>query len=116
MTSKKVYTEMEMKYVQDTLYVLSGKWKLLIIFALCNGNCRFMEIYKSIHQITTRMLSKELKELEANKLVERIIHDDYPIWAEYKPTAYCLTMQPIIDEMIKWGKRHRKKITENNSR
>lgn len=114
MVTKKVYTEREMRYVQDTLYVLSGKWKLLIIFALCNGNSRFMEIYKSIPKITTRMLSKELKELEINKLVERIIHDEYPIWAEYKPTAYCLTMQPIIDEMINWAKQHRKKITDNS--
>ena len=56
-------------YVQDTLYVLGGKWKLLIILALSNGNSRFTEIRKSIPKITTRMLSKELKELEINKLI-----------------------------------------------
>ncbi|MBO9730744.1 MAG: helix-turn-helix transcriptional regulator [Chitinophaga sp.] len=112
LTTKRIYTEKEMCYVQDTLYVLSGKWKLLIIFSLCNGNNRFMEIHKKIPRITTRMLSKELKDLEANKLIKRIIHDEYPLWIEYKPTTYCLSMQPIIEEMIKWGKQHRIKIKE----
>lgn len=108
--TKKAYTEQDLSYLEDTFYVLNGKWKFLIISAMCNGCCRFVELGRAIPKITTRMLSKELKELEANKLVERIVHDDYPVRIEYHPTAYCLSMQPIIDEMIKWGRQHRKKI------
>ena len=52
----------EIQALQDTLYVLGGKWKLPIINSICNGNKRFRDIERSIPGITTRMLSKELKE------------------------------------------------------
>lgn len=111
-TKKKSYTAKDLLHLQDTFYVLSGKWKFIIISKMCNGSCRFADIQRAIPKITSRMLSKELKELETNKLVKRIVHDDYPVRIEYHPTDYCLSMQPIIDEMIKWGRQHRKKIME----
>ena len=109
-TCKQNYTEKDMMYVQDTLYVLGGKWKLLIILALSNGDNRFTEIRKSIPKITTRMLSKELKELEINKLIARTVHDDYPVWIEYSFTEYSKALAPIIAEMIKWSGNHIKEI------
>jgi len=108
----KAYSEKDMMYVQDALYVLSGKWKLLIILALSNGDKRFMEIQKSIPKITTRMLSKELKELETNKLIKRVIHDDNTVWVEYSFTDYSKALAPMIEEMIRWTKSHRKEIFE----
>jgi DNA-binding HxlR family transcriptional regulator len=54
----------EIQALQDTLYVIGGKWKLPIMNSLCNGNTRFREIERGIPGITTRMLSKDLKELE----------------------------------------------------
>lgn len=99
-----------MLYIQDTIYVLSGKWKIMILTALANGDNRFMEINKSIPKITTRMLSKELKELESNRLIKRVVHDDYPIWTEYTFTEYSKALAPIIEEMLKWGKAHRDEI------
>jgi len=99
-------------YVQDALYVLSGKWKLLIILALSNGDKRFMEIQKSIPRITTKMLSKELKELEANKLIRRVVHDENAVWVEYSFTEYSKALAPLIEEMIKWTKSHRREIFE----
>jgi DNA-binding HxlR family transcriptional regulator len=96
-----------MKYIQDTLYVLSGKWKMLIMVSLTNGNTRYREIAKSIPKITFRMLSKELKEMELNKLVTRTVYGETPVIVDYELTEYCKTLWPILHEMIKWAKHHR---------
>ncbi len=100
----------DMKYVQDTLYVISGKWKMLIMVSLKNGHRRYRDIAKSIPKITFRMLSKELREMELNKLVRRTVHDDIPVSIEYELTDYCCTLWPILDAMITWAKQHRKVI------
>jgi len=107
---KNDYSCPEMKYIHDTLYVINGKWKMLIIVSLRNGNRRYREIAKSIPKITFRMLSKELKEMELNKLVSRTVNDDVPVLIEYELTEYAKTLWPILTEMINWGKRHRNKI------
>ena len=102
--------EKDMKYLHDTLYVISGKWKMLIIISLHNGNRHYREIARSLPNITFRMLSKDLKELEQNKLITREVHDDVTLKIEYNITAYCQKLIPLIIEMIKWGKAHRKVI------
>jgi DNA-binding HxlR family transcriptional regulator len=104
------YSCPEMKYIDDTLYVISGKWKMLIIVSLRNGNIRYREIARSIPNITFRMLSKELKEMEMNKLVTRTVHAETPVSIEYKLTPYAGTLWPLLTEMINWGKQHRKKL------
>jgi DNA-binding HxlR family transcriptional regulator len=100
----------EIQALQDTIYVLGGKWRLPIINSICNGNKRFREIQRSIPNITTRMLSRELKAMELNKLISRTVYDDSPVLVEYDSTGYCKTFGPIILEMIRWGKEHRKII------
>jgi DNA-binding HxlR family transcriptional regulator len=100
----------EIQALQDTLYVLGGKWKLPIINSICNGNKRFRDIERSIPGITTRMLSKELKEMSANQLIKRTVIDDTPVSIEYTSTDYCRSFGDIILEMIKWGKDHRKRL------
>jgi DNA-binding HxlR family transcriptional regulator len=111
MKKRKLSTEQKIKYVQDTLYVISGKWKLPILIAMHNGNNRFRDLQRGVSTITTRVLSKELKELEANKLVIRKVYDTSPVTVEYTVAPYCKSMKPLVDEMIKWGENHRKKIT-----
>ena len=100
----------DIKYIQDTLYVINGKWKILIILSVGQGNKRFGEIGRAIPKITKKMLSKELKELVANKLISRIVHTKENIVVEYELTEYCKTLSPLIIEMIKWGKYHRRVI------
>ncbi|HAL82178.1 MAG TPA: transcriptional regulator [Mucilaginibacter sp.] len=95
-------------YVQGTLQVISGKWKLPILMSMYAGISRFRDLQRNIPNITTRVLSKELKDLEANKLIVRIVHDSTPVAIEYKLTTYSFTLTPIVDEMIKWGKQHSK--------
>lgn len=100
----------EVQALQDTIYVIGGKWKLPIINSICSGNKRFREIERSIPGITTRMLSRELKEMEANHLIKRTVIPTTPVTVEYTSTAYCYSFGGIILEMINWGKEHREKI------
>ena len=56
------------------------------------------------------MLSKELKDMEINKLVKRTVYPDTPVLIEYEPTEHCRSFGKIIQEMIEWGKEHRAKL------
>jgi DNA-binding HxlR family transcriptional regulator len=106
----------EVQALQDTIYVIGGKWRLPIINSLCNGNKRFRDIERSIPGITTRMLSRELKDLEANQIIKRTVIPDSPVIVEYTTTDYCRTFGDIILEMIKWGKQHRQKLIKPQKR
>jgi DNA-binding HxlR family transcriptional regulator len=100
----------EVRALQDTIYVVGGKWRLPIINSMCNGNKHFREIARSIPGISTRMLSRELKDMEANGLIKRTVYDEIPVSVEYTVTDYCRSFGDIILEMIKWGKAHRNRI------
>lgn len=102
----------QIKHLQDALYVISGKWKLPILTAVHQGNSRFRDIQRSVKGITSKVLSKELKELELNKLILRRVYDDSPPTVEYTASVYCDTLHNMISEMIEWGKNHRDKIRE----
>ncbi|MBK1895917.1 helix-turn-helix transcriptional regulator [Chryseobacterium sp. YIM B02567] len=96
--------------VQDTLDVINGKWKLQIIISLNAGNKRFTEIERSIPKLTSKVLAKELKELEQNGLLERVVKDTYPVSIEYLPTEYTKTLHPVVESLGNWGKNHRQHI------
>jgi len=104
----------ELRALQDTLYFVGGKWRLPIMNAICNGNKRFREIERSIPGITTRMLSKELKEMELNKLITRTVHPDTPVLVEYESTEHCRSFGKVIEEMISWGKEYKKIVLADN--
>jgi DNA-binding HxlR family transcriptional regulator len=96
--------------VRDTLNVLSGKWKLPIIGALLFGKKRFRELEREIPQITPRMLSKELKELELNGMLTRTVYDSMPVTVEYELTESGLTLRNVLQAMKKWGDDHRASV------
>jgi DNA-binding HxlR family transcriptional regulator len=100
--------------VRDVLELLSGKWKLPIVISLMEGNKRFSEMAREIEGITDKMLSKELRDLEANELVKRTVYDSVPVVVEYSITEYGLSLKSVINEMWKWGTQHRKRITGRN--
>lgn len=99
----------KIKFVQDTLYVMGGKWKLPILIAIYYSNNRFKDIKKCIPHITNHTLAKELKELEANRLITKTIISSVLI--KYDFTPYCMSLSPVIKAMTEWGEQHRKKIT-----
>lgn len=102
--------EEAMRYLQDTLFVIGGKWKLPVLRAISIDCYRFREIQRSVPSITTRVLSKELKHLEENKLIIRTVNDT-PLAVEYKLSEYTHSLLPVLEAMILWGKNHRKKIS-----
>ena len=67
---------------------------------------------RDITGISAKMLSKELKDLETNKLVNREVQDTKPITVQYSITEYGKTTKPIIDVLVDWGKSHRAKMIE----
>lgn len=95
--------------IRDTLDVVGGKWKLVLIFILREGKMRFKELVREA-EITPRILSKELKELEMNGLVTRTVCDTRPVTVEYELTSYSFTLTEVISAMHKWGTQHREKI------
>ena len=111
MKEQELTIEQKIKYVQDTLFVISGKWKLPILIAINQGSHRFRDILRRVDPISTRVLSKELKDLEENKLVIRTVHDIEQTAVAYTVSPYCKSLKPLIDEMIKWGKSHRNKLS-----
>lgn len=101
----------EIMAVHDAMDVLNGKWKISIISSICYYNKRrFSDILNDIDGISNKMLSKELKELEMNKLVKRTVLDTQPITVQYQLTEYGTTLQTIIDNLSDWGAEHRKVI------
>ncbi len=96
--------------VRDALYVLNGKWKLPLIVALGNGPRRFNEIQKLLGDITPKILSNELRELELNEFVERKVIATRPITVLYELTAYSESLDNVLAELKEWGFRHRERI------
>ncbi|RSC93475.1 winged helix-turn-helix transcriptional regulator [Tenacibaculum singaporense] len=96
--------------VKDTLDILGGKWKLVIISMLRFGKMRFKELSREAG-ISPRILSKELKELEMNGLVSRTVKDTRPVTVEYALTPYSDGLEELVNAMYKWGINHRKKVT-----
>ncbi len=99
--------------VTDALYILSGKWKLPILIALRFGHKRFGELAKGIPKITERMLSKELRTLEQNKLVKRTVYNTIPVTVEYELTEYGYSLDNVIEALYQWGTAHRKLLMKD---
>lgn len=98
--------------VRDALDVISGKWKVLIIISIMSGNKRFREIERSIPKISSKVLAKELKDLEEHQLIKRTVYDESPVLVEYTATDYVFTLEKVIEELHHWGLNHRKRILE----
>lgn len=89
--------------LQEILGVIGGKWSMSIIYALFKGKKRFSELERMIPKINTRMLVKELKNMEANGIVIRNVFATVPPTVEYTLTTKGQKLEPIIDELYKWG-------------
>ncbi|MDF2189865.1 helix-turn-helix domain-containing protein [Paraflavitalea sp. CAU 1676] len=99
--------------VDDALYVIGGKWKLRIIIALSDGRKRFNELQRSIKGISARVLSNELKDLELNGFVKRIVDENSALSSvAYERTDYANTLRSVIGSLHEWGEMHRKKIMQ----
>ncbi len=100
--------------IQDTLDVVGGKWKLVLIMHLRNGKKRFRELSREAG-ISPRILSKELQEMEMNGLVSRTVMNTKPITVEYALTPYSESLNDVLDTMSRWGREHRQKMIYESS-
>lgn len=89
--------------VEAALEVLGGKWKGLILYHLKDDTRRFNELRRLIPDVTQRMLTKQLRELEADKIVKRKIFQEIPPKVEYSLTTFGLTLTPILKALQEWG-------------
>ncbi len=88
------------------IQILSGKWKLYILKNLMDGKKRFSELQRAIPGITQRMLSKQLRELEACGLISRRVYPVVPPMVEYELTEIGKSLEDIFEAMHRWGLRY----------
>lgn len=109
--------QVRMQAISDAMSLLSGKWKFHILGTLIEGNTLgFMDLLREINGIGTKMLSKELQDLEMNNLVSRTVMNTKPITVEYSITEYGKSLSSLIDELAKWGGEYRKSIYERGKK
>lgn len=92
--------------VEATLEIIGGKWKGVILFHLLDGKKRFNEIARLIPAITQRMLTRQLRELEEDKIVHREIYPEVPPRVEYSLTPLGESLKPILVSLQRWGKEN----------
>lgn len=92
---------------ETALDILIGKWKPVILLRLLNhGTMRFNELQKSIPDITKKMLTQQLRELEYHDIVHREVYKEIPPRVEYSITDYGQSMTPLLQAMNDWGVNH----------
>lgn len=92
------------------LSVLGGKWKLLILLYLLPGPQRFGELRRSCSTITHRMLTRQLRELEYDGLIQRRSYPEVPPRVEYSLTPTGRSLEPLIRQLDAWGEQYRGKL------
>ena len=96
--------------VELTLLLISNKWKVLIIRDLLDGTKRFSELKKSINNISQKVLTSNLREMEENELLTRKVYPEVPPRVEYTLTDIGYSLKPLLDDMDKWGTWYRNEV------
>lgn len=97
--------------VEACLSMIGGKWKGVILYQLLYGTKRFNELRRAMPSVTQRMLTKQLRDLEADEIVERTVYHEVPPKVEYSLTEFGKTLEPILIMLQKWGLDHFERIT-----
>ncbi len=103
----------EKKYnisVEATLEVIGGKWKCVILCHLTHGRKRTSELKRLMPDITQKMLTQQLRELEADGVIRRIVYQEVPPRVEYKLSEYGESLRGILDALCAWGEQHIHKV------
>ena len=94
------------KGVEAALKLIDGRWKLLILFHLFGGHVRrFSDLERAIQGISQKMLAQQLRQLEADGIVERTVHSQVPPKVEYHLTAWGQSLCPALDALLEWGEK-----------
>ncbi|MGG4343582.1 winged helix-turn-helix transcriptional regulator [Paenibacillus lautus] len=95
--------------IETVMHVIGGKWKPLILWHLMESTKRFSDLEKDIPEVTQKMLTQHLRELESDGLVVRTIHPSVPPKVEYTLSEYGITLLPVLEAMCNWGTIHNQK-------
>ena len=96
--------------VETTLTLISDKWKVLILRDLLTGTKRFGELKKSIGHVTQKVLTAQLRQMEASGLLTRTVYAEVPPRVEYTLTDLGYSLKPILDAMWTWGEGYQAKM------
>ena len=96
--------------VELTLLLISNKWKVLIIRDLLDGTKRFSELKKSINNISQKVPTSNLREMEENNLLIRKVYPEVPPRVEYTLTDIGYSLKTLLDDMDKWGTWYRNEV------
>jgi DNA-binding HxlR family transcriptional regulator len=89
--------------VERTMSLIDGKWKIIVLYKLLRGTLRFNELRRLIPSITQRMLTHQLRELEADGLIVRTVYAQVPPRVEYMLSARGRSLEPVLMAMKEWG-------------
>lgn len=92
--------------VETTIAIVGGKWKPMVLYALLSGPRRFGELTRLIPEITQRMLTLQLRELEEDGVIAREVYKQVPPKVEYSLTPLGRTIEPILSFMQQWGEHY----------
>ena len=93
--------------VETTLTLINDKWKVLILRDLMNGTMRFGELRKSIGQVSQKVLTAQLRQMEGSGLLTRTVYPEVPPRVEYTLTGLGRSLKPILDAMWVWGEEYK---------
>ncbi len=100
--------------VEATLSLIGGKYKSLILWHLINNTLRFSQLQRLIPQATPKMLTQQLRELEADELIVRVVYPVVPPKTEYSLSERGQTIIPILDAMCDWGRNYLAEVGQNS--
>ncbi|MEP7239116.1 MAG: helix-turn-helix domain-containing protein [Ferruginibacter sp.] len=100
--------QVQLRDVQDVIDIIGGRWRGAILASLCDKDKRFNELKRDLGSITPRTLTKELKYLELNKLVNREVEALGAVSVVYGLTKHGKSLEPLIGQIVVWGQKHRK--------
>lgn len=115
MTNAEKLNELPACPVETTLTIISDKWKVLILRDLMTGTKRFGELKKSIGNVSQKVLTSQLRQMEESGVVSRKVYPEVPPRVEYSLTDLGKSLKPILDAMQNWGEGYKEILRESGA-
>jgi DNA-binding HxlR family transcriptional regulator len=113
---RKIYTaDAAASDVEAVFRLLRGKWKLLILFHLFDGQVqRFSDLERRVNGITQKMLAQQLRSFERDGIVIRTVSDDVPPHVDYRLTPWGQRLCPVLDSMLEWAEHRHTRVSDTD--
>lgn len=110
MSDNEIAKELPACPVETTLMLIGDKWKVLILRDLLSGTKRFGELKKSVGNVSQKVLTAQLRDMENNGLISRRVYAEVPPKVEYTLTELGQSLKPILDAMQNWGEEFKASV------